>query len=512
MRTSALIVTGLLMLAGTAAAKTPEEYLNEAAAIEAAGDLAGASAALEPALAEHPDNAMILSKAGMYLATLAGTTNDQKDQIQFILRSFDLLDRAVSLAPDNPLVRFQRGMIFTQVPAFLSKYGTGIEDLESVVAMAEAGGNAFPPDMVVAALFSLGAGYRTAGRFDEARAVWTRVADMTAGSPMAAQVENAITGLDDAATAKTARQMVDEISDITELKRQLEDDPENPELLMALMQTMGHESEVYDERTYTDTSFRSLMAIESISAADRLLAVTDDPSIRLVCASIYVEMPFFGNRLEKGIAELQALTAGDAPEEIKAEAAYLLGCAWQKMATTAWIDAVTKYPGTESADLALHAMYPLPTSIAATESGPGVEVSFDLAFRDELAPQTAVWIENARGGFVRTLYVSGFSGFAREKQENLPRWSRASEYVDADAVTAASIDTGRHIYRWDCRDAAGKAVPAGDYTVKIECSWWPSMQYERAEAAIEVGGAGDAEFTDTGSYIPFLDVKYIPAK
>ena len=512
MRIAVLIMAGVFLIASNTLAKTPEEYLAEAGALEAAGNLPGASAALEPALAEHPDNAMILSKAGMYLGMQAGAGGDQSDVISLITRSFDLMDRSVMLEPQNTLVRFQRGVVYVQVPNFLNRYDTGIEDLEFIVSRADAG--EIPPDMLVAGLFYLGAGYRTAGRNDDARRVWTQVTVLAPGSPLAQQSNDGIAGLPDSPdVSMTARQILDEIPDIAELNRKLANDPENPELLMALLNALGREAGSYDERTYTDTSFRTLLAMETIAVADRVLTVTNDPEACLACAALYVDMPFFVNRLDRGIDELQQLVESDAPDAVKAQASYMLGCAWQRKATTAWIDAVVLYPRTESAELALQAMYARPASLESVDStSPAVVVDFDLGFRDELAPQTAVWIENASGDFVRTLYVSGFCGHAREKQVDLPRWSKASEYVDADAVTAASIDSGKHIYTWDCRDAAGKQVAAGNYTVKIECSWWPSMQYERAETMVKVGGAAQTSAAAPGKYIPHLAAKYVPVK
>ena len=46
---------------------------------------------------------------------------------------------------------------------------------------------------------------------------------------------------------------------------------------------------------------------------------------------------------------------------------------------------------------------------------PVLAIDFILGFRDELEPQTAVWIEDREGNFVRTIYVSGFSGHVKEK-------------------------------------------------------------------------------------------------
>ncbi|MCK4673916.1 DUF2271 domain-containing protein, partial [candidate division WOR-3 bacterium] len=135
---------------------------------------------------------------------------------------------------------------------------------------------------------------------------------------------------------------------------------------------------------------------------------------------------------------------------------------------------------------------------------------FILGFRDELAPQTAVWVEDKEGNFVRTIYVSGFSGYAKEKQVNLPMWTNSSKFADVDGVTSASIDLGHHIYVWDLKDTSGKKVKSGEYIVKVETAYWPSMQYQQVEVPIKIGKKEKRVVVEEGNLIPYLEVKYIP--
>ncbi|MCK4572536.1 DUF2271 domain-containing protein, partial [candidate division WOR-3 bacterium] len=125
-------------------------------------------------------------------------------------------------------------------------------------------------------------------------------------------------------------------------------------------------------------------------------------------------------------------------------------------------------------------------------------------------PQTAVWIEGGDGNFVKTIYVSGFSGYAKEKQINLPRWAKSSEFADVDAVTSASINLGHHIYVWDLKDSSREKVKSGEYVVKVEVSYWPSMQYQRVEAPITLKKKEERVVIEEGNFIPYLEVKYIP--
>jgi hypothetical protein len=139
-----------------------------------------------------------------------------------------------------------------------------------------------------------------------------------------------------------------------------------------------------------------------------------------------------------------------------------------------------------------------------------VSVDFVLGFQDGLAPQTAVWIEDKNGKFIKTLYVSGFSGHVKEKQLWLKEWAASSKYIDSDAVTAASIDLGHHIYLWELKDHTGKQVKSGKYVVKVEVSSWPSMKYQLASTTIEIGGKEKRSTNEEGNVIPSLVVTYHP--
>ena len=139
---------------------------------------------------------------------------------------------------------------------------------------------------------------------------------------------------------------------------------------------------------------------------------------------------------------------------------------------------------------------------------PFLMIDFLLGFRDELPPQTAVWIEDGNGGFIKTVFVSGFSGFAKEKQVNLSKWSESSQFKDVDGVTGASIDLGQHIYVWDLKDTEGKKEKTDEYVVKIEVMYWPSMEYECCSAPIKIGKENVKVIFKEGKLIPYAEVRY----
>ena len=102
--------------------------------------------------------------------------------------------------------------------------------------------------------------------------------------------------------------------------------------------------------------------------------------------------------------------------------------------------------------------------------------------------QWAVWIENAKGEVVRTLYVSSFTTKGRGNANGqrrrgytfrptcVPTWvknagAEAMTDEQIDAVTGATPrESGLLTYTWDFKDATGKTVPAGEYKICLEAT------------------------------------------
>jgi hypothetical protein len=113
-----------------------------------------------------------------------------------------------------------------------------------------------------------------------------------------------------------------------------------------------------------------------------------------------------------------------------------------------------------------------------------VTVQFDYTWMSTQASnQVAVWVEKTSGHVVKTLYVSDFTGARRgyrARADALPHWVAAAD-PDAmsddalDAVSSATLLDGRQSFVWDLTDSEGKAVPQGQYTVKVEGTlYWGS--------------------------------------
>ena len=112
------------------------------------------------------------------------------------------------------------------------------------------------------------------------------------------------------------------------------------------------------------------------------------------------------------------------------------------------------------------------------EQASQVEVSFDYTKQLGVGSnQFAVWIENAQGQYVKTLYATRFTanGGWRRRAQALPVWVRQSNAADMDrvhidAISGPTPKTGSLRYSWDGTDNAGRALGEGQYRIMVEAT------------------------------------------
>ena len=135
----------------------------------------------------------------------------------------------------------------------------------------------------------------------------------------------------------------------------------------------------------------------------------------------------------------------------------------------------------------------LMSGIAVAQNAKKAEKTLEVSFNYEKqggpgSNQYAIWIENEKGEFVKTLFVTSYTskGRARGGQPAqrgyivrptcVPVWvktSKAEEKTDQqlDAVTGATPqNSGTQTFSWNFTDEQGKAVPQGTYKVKVEAT------------------------------------------
>jgi tetratricopeptide (TPR) repeat protein len=436
-----------------------------------------------------------------------------------------------------------------KVPAFLGKLNRAIGDLETVLLIGERSPEAVSSDMLLMAYDLLGEGYGKKGDLQRAEAAWRKVIELAPGTDDARAAEEQIAGLPAGSqsepqapvatghasagaaagtTATPAPQSADLAAMIEQAQASIAEgdyaaaqgilraviarDSTNAVAYRLLGAAIVYADRGYDKQIAEDTALRTNLVFESMSYLDKAVTLApDDLEARLLRGIMGVQFPFFVGKLDQGIEDLEMVVASGAPEAMRNQARYHLGFGYQKKGMTYWTQIVNEGVDSSLVRLALQSMSPaVPHFDRSLYAGPIVMIEFVLAFRDELPPQTAVWVQDAQGNLVKTIYISGFSGNAKHVQIVLPAYAGDTEYADADAVTGASIDAGDHIYVWDLKDSAGKPVPSGEYTVKVEVSHWPSMKYQLATASLTVGGEQTSKVVSEGDYIPHLDVRYLP--
>jgi hypothetical protein len=116
---------------------------------------------------------------------------------------------------------------------------------------------------------------------------------------------------------------------------------------------------------------------------------------------------------------------------------------------------------------------------ASPAAGAGkVEVNFTYTKQSGSGSnQFAVWIEDAQGRYVKTLYATRFTagGGWQRRELSLAQWVKQSNLAgmnkaQVDAVTGATPKSGALRYVWDGTDNTGKALAAGEYRILVEAA------------------------------------------
>jgi len=528
-----IIVLLLTIHPGYIAAGDIGEYIRRAEKHRADGRLDDALSLMEQANREHPDNSTLISYLGLYTGMSAGNTTDFAEAGRLANLSFQLLDRAVSLDPDNPDALMNRGIIYINVPEFLGKLDKGIEDLEKTTVIFTESPNLFSAGRKASAWSLLANAYMKKGNTEEAIGAWNKIVESYPERDEAEKAKLQIEKLERKKAENEARSvekgspesaeiinrgrnayLEGRLSEARELLTgAVTSYPDNFDANKFLGLTLARLAEHgYDSRISEDTDLRTNLVMESVKYLDRAVELRpEDMELRFTRGSLLIYFPFFTGKSDQGIADLEMILESTLPDSLKAEALYLLGLGYRKKGNHHWIDATVKYPESEAAGRVYREMKPeIPLAGVEEQKKPCVRIDFVLGYQDELPPQTAVWIEDTEGHYIRTLYVSGFSGHVRDKQIVLPVWAEKSGFNGIDAVTGASIDVGHHTYTWDLKDSRNRQVQGNRYVVKVEVSHWPSFKYQSVEAQIRVNGKKDRVRVEEGDFIPYLDVTYLP--
>jgi tetratricopeptide (TPR) repeat protein len=541
----------LVVLLSPLTAKTSQEHIDEAVAIREGGDLETARTLLMEALDLDPDHSTLHAYLGLYFGEGAGETENYLLQAEYSQKAFEHLDRGVELDPRDPVARLFRGLFGVMVPEFLGRLDSAIEDLEAVIELYDVDSEAVPMEVLLNAYFYLGQGYDKKGLSQRAEESYHKVIELGPETDVAEEAQWRLDEMGKTMMASGAVEAPEESAEeldaeIHELEGLFQKDKKNKDVLVQLgraymragryadaldpleraawidkedaelqkllgIAMLNLAAEGYDERIAGDTDFRTNQAFRVMEYFDSAYVLDpEDLEIQYYKAVIGIQMPFFVERLDDGIEILENLEEGRIPDSLRSSVRYHLGNGYIRKGTGMWRRLIQESPNAEEADAIYdHYRSMLLVDDLSSAGTPRVEVEFALSYQDELAPQTAVWVEDSKGEYVKTIYVSGFAGNVGDRQVTLGTWGASSNF-ETDANSGASIDVGNHAYAWDLTRSGGGPVSPGTYTVRVETVYWPSMAYELAEAGVQVGSAEDVAVVETGTLIPHLRVRYVP--
>jgi len=464
-------------------------------------------------------------------------------------QAFNNWNKAIELDPYNVMARSLRGGWGIGLPKFAGMLEIGINDQEFLINMLKQSSDPDTKEQIAGAHIQLGAGYQKAKKFDKAIESWSTVIDLVPDSEYSKSAKDSIEKLID------VKQKLKEFREskgpdgkkIVTLKEKIEKEPENVSLLIELGRAYNDEEKYgnaehilskaismdsinleahklriesvyqltvkgYDIMISIDTDYRTDLAFQLMDLLDKAFEIApDDLELRMRRGIGGVEMPFFVGKLDSAIKDLEMIIKSDSPDSIKAEAKYWLGTAYSKKSMSYWIEVASDFENSPAANRVYESIYPGIMHFNIKDYyTPVVSIDFILGFTDELAPQTAVWIEDFEGNFIKTIYISGFSANAKEVQVHLPKYADSSKFKDVDTVTGASIDLGHHIYVWDLTDSSGKRIKKGEYNIKVEVCHWPHVKYQLVETPIKIGKKKSNTIVEEGKLIPYLEVTYYP--
>ena len=526
-------------------AGTLDEYILEADKHVQAKEIDEAIAAMEQAVSEYPESSIAYAKLGDCISEKG---QRYVDFFTVFPRAFEMWDSAIALDSENLEARYSRGSWGTHVPQALGQLDKAIADLEFVSIAVEKSDDPDLKEQYPNVYSYLADGYRKKWQFDKARELYQMIIAMDPESRPAQRAQIHINDIIrfEGWLRNREQEKAPDSPEIIELRIHVEEHPKNIEKLMILgngyLEANKDEEAVrmfekviqadstntkaykmlsfamrraytqgYDPRISVDHNYLTDGVFRVLEVLDKAISIApEDLELRLMRGQVGMQMFFLPGRREQAMEDLEMIIRSDPSEALESAARYELGRVRQKEAMSDWLKVLSEYPETPAADSVISGLQAgVPNVDLSQYERPFVTIEFIMAFRDELPPQTAVWIETEQGMFVRTIYVSGFTGHARARGR-LPQWQAASDFFDVDAITGASIDMGYHVFVWNLKNALGEDVPPGDYVIKVEATFWPSMQYQSVSAKINLGEKESGAVAKEGNLIPHLEVTYLP--
>ncbi len=497
-------------------AETVNEAITKAKSEIQKGQLESATKIMAKAVKDNPNSSDAEAEYGICLSQLAGKSNFLKAGM-LSQKAFSHLNKALNLNPNNVNARLYRGILGVNVPKFMGKLSQAISDLEYI--KLHFGQN---KHIYLVSEYYLSLGYLKNNQTEKAKKGFKFIVLYGKDSQYYDSAKKEFNKLDKEKKDIESTNHYEKAMNYLEQKKYREsvkefefaakNDPDNLQLHLLYAKALGNlASEGYDDTISKDVTDRASIAHDVYKVLSHCVELAPkNDNIRLLRASVGVNLPFFVNCLDEVTKDLEYLSKNGKTDKIKSEASYHLKKAneMKKVYDLAEKGFKTKSPAKRKKMLS---KFIAVADIVKPKKpkGQSLEIDLKLGYRDQIAPQTAVWIEDENGNYLKTIYISGFAAHVKETQMNLPRWAEKSKFRDIETVTGASINCGEHKFYWDFTNFNGKKINPKKFVVKAEICHWPHVQY--LNQSLKINLLKGKRFHSEGDswLIPELDAKLI---
>jgi len=426
-------------------------------------------------------------------------------------KAFTQFNEALTLEPGHMNALLNRGILGVSVPKFLNKLKQGITDLENVQT-----NHGSDQRLYMVTSYYLGIGQQKAGNLEAAKAALKFVVTYGRDTQFYEQskvIYDELSEEDEASSGSYDQGMKcmekgDIQTAVEHFRQAAKQNPENLELHLLLAQTLGSIAEQgYDESIQDDVTGRAGIANEVFEVLSHCVELApSDEEIRFLRGSVAINLPFFVNSLETGIQDLTYLAENASSQEMRIKANYLK----EQAILTHKVNELAEEGYQAETERDREELLP---KFVETESpiqqtppeGDYLEVNIRLGYRDQIEPQTAIWIEDNSGNYLKTLYVSGFAAHVKEKQQHLPQWADKSKFKGVAAVTSASINCGKHTFYWDFTDNDGNILHEKELVICAEICHWPHVQYSKQELKVNLAEGNEFKLSSRDFLIPEIE-------
>jgi tetratricopeptide (TPR) repeat protein len=512
------IIIFLLLVASVGLfSDTIEEVISQAKELATAGELEEAAETLEKAKLENPNNPDILVELGNVYSKQAGSTSNFLKAGKLSGQAFSMMDKALVIDPAHINAHLYRGILSVNVPKFMGKLKQGIKDLELIQTKYGANQNLY-----MVSSYYLGKGYQKNEEYEKAVSAYKFIimygkeTDFYQDSKTQYEVLTKETEADEKVDNYKLGMKYLEANDlykaVEHLRLATQSRKDDLELHLVFARTLGQlAGQGYDETISEDVTTRAGIAHEVFEVLSHCVELAPgNDEILFLRGSVAVNLPFFVNSLETGIEDMEYFSQNGETDEMKGQASYLLNYAKEMQIVYDMAETGYQAETDEEKQHLLSQFVPTKSPIQQIEpEGEFLQIELTLGYRDQIAPQTAVWIEDENGNYLKTIYISGFAAFVKEHQMHLPRWAESSEFRDIEVVTGASIDCGKHLFYWDLTNYEGEKIEDKELVVKTEICHWPHVQY--TEQALQINLKKRDSFENTGDnyLLSKLKVKHV---